>query len=98
MSTAMERRMVYGTKRWKYHRQIAMARARFLCEWCLEEGRHVGAALVHHIVSIRSGGKAFDQENLVAVCAACHITAHAAAEENPEVDPRWNRLVQELLN
>lgn len=42
-----------------------------LCEQCEKEGRLTPAEEVHHIIPL-SGGGTHDEENLMALCKACH--------------------------
>lgn len=47
-----------------------------LCEMCLKEGKAVPTEQVHHIVPISEGGGHTD-DNLMALCRACHARLHA---------------------
>ena len=45
------------------------------CERCLKHGKHVKAALVHHKVYVKNGGKD-GAHNLEALCHSCHEYEH----------------------
>lgn len=45
------------------------------CERCLKEGKHVRAALVHHVQYVRNGG-GNGNGNLQALCHHCHEEIH----------------------
>jgi 5-methylcytosine-specific restriction protein A len=52
-------------------------RAHPLCVQCLGRGRVTMATEVHHIVKLRDGGHDAD-DNLMALCHACHSAITAA--------------------
>lgn len=60
----------YGTA-WERLRSAVMRRDRWLCQPCLSKGRPTPASAVDHITPKASGGTD-DQENLQAICKACH--------------------------
>ena len=95
MSTKLERRTVYATKRWGVLRRLALARDGGLCVRCRAEGRTSAAEIVHHLEPIRDGGAPWELENCESVCRACHT-----AEHGPTPTPAqrgWTNLVRELL-
>ncbi len=53
-----------------------------LCERCLEAGRYVPAAEVHHKLALDKGGTN-DESNLQALCKSCH-SAITIAETNSD--------------
>ena len=61
----------YRSHAWKKKRQDFLIEHPF-CEECRRQGRLSKATLVDHIIPIRMGGPALDDENLQALCASCH--------------------------
>jgi len=59
----------YGTQ-WRKIRERYVSKHP-LCERCLEVGRYVPVAEVHHIVPIDDGGT-HAEDNLVSLCRSCH--------------------------
>jgi len=62
---------IYNSKRWKKIRKLKLA-LNPLCEDCQTLGLIESANHVDHIESIRSGGAAFDLNNLKSLCVGCH--------------------------
>lgn len=82
-----ERQAVYQSKRWKDLRK-AYFQEHPLCERCLKEGRITPAHDIHHRLSPFCKGltpeekdrRAFDPNNLMALCVECHIKEHRNGE------------------
>lgn len=78
-----ERQALYQSKRWKDLREY-MVMTHPLCEDCLKEGRITATTEIHHIKSPFQRGlseeekarRAYDEDNLVALCRDCHIKRH----------------------
>lgn len=78
-----ERQEIYNTKRWKDLRRL-IVQEHPLCEDCLKNGRITPTEEVHHILSPFKKGlseeekikRAYDVDNLVALCKDCHIKRH----------------------
>ena len=64
-------RAFYISKEWKRLRQNFLIEHPF-CEECRKKGRLTKATVVDHIVPIRMGGSALDENNLQPLCASCH--------------------------
>ncbi len=67
----------YSTARWQRYRAWYMAR-HALCENCLQHGITKAADMVHHIISIRSGGDMYNESNTESLCNPCHAIKTAA--------------------
>lgn len=82
-----ERQALYQSKRWKEVRKVYYE-AHPLCERCLQEGRITPAHDIHHRLSPFKRGlteeekyrRAFDPNNLMALCVECHIKEHRKGE------------------
>jgi 5-methylcytosine-specific restriction enzyme A len=61
----------YHSTEWRRCRQNFLIEHPF-CEECRKHGRLTRATLVDHIVPIRQGGAALDENNLQALCSSCH--------------------------
>ena len=59
----------YG-RAWQHIRTLYIA-AHPLCEQCAADGRLTPAREVHHVIPLADGGS-HDDENLIALCKACH--------------------------
>lgn len=78
-----ERQELYNTSRWKSLREL-MVQKYPLCQDCLKEGRITPTQEIHHIKSPFAKGltleekekRAYDVDNLVALCRECHIKRH----------------------
>ncbi len=75
-----ENKKRYGY-RWRKIRALFLA-AHPLCEMCRKAGRFTEATEVHHILPLAHGGT-HDEENLMALCKACHSRISA------ESGDRW---------
>lgn len=61
----------YHSKAWKRLRQNFLVEHPFCCE-CMKAGKLIKAVVVDHVIPIRQGGPALDENNLQALCASCH--------------------------
>lgn len=61
----------YHSKEWKRLRQNFLIENPF-CVECRKAGKLTKATVVDHIVPIRQGGHALDENNLQSLCASCH--------------------------
>ena len=57
--------------RWQRLREMHLS-GEPLCRRCTAQGRTTLAVLVDHIVPIRDGGDALDDDNLQSLCRRCH--------------------------
>lgn len=75
------RNEIYATSRWRKLRSGYIMQHP-LCEICLLDGRVVPSEDVHHKDSfmnydgLQRLGKAYDTDNLVALCKRCHAALH----------------------
>ena len=106
MSTAAERRAVYGSRRWRALRLEVLEAAGWLCQCpdCESDGRTMGAELVHHVKPWQEGktkaerqALAFDRGNLLAVSRRCHAQIHAAQKPQNPAAQQWAAFTFELL-
>lgn len=71
----------YKTNRWCICRDAYLKKVSYLCEDCLEKGIVKGADEVHHIIHLNAVNMndpkiAFNEQNLKALCKACHTAQH----------------------
>lgn len=67
----------YGSARWKRTRQKILRRDGYMCQICKRYGKLTEAAEVHHIEHLEDNPKrAFDPDNLISLCKACHRRQH----------------------
>ena len=81
----------YKSKAWQACRASYLAKAHYLCEDCLRQGRFTPAEIVHHIIpltpeNITDPGVSLNHENLRAVCRECHAQEHGARPRRYKVD------------
>jgi len=76
-------REVYSTTRWRLVRDLAMTRAKGLCEICYENGIIEKGVICDHIVPIKANDElTWDLSNLRILCRSCHNKV--TAEQNKE--------------
>ena len=61
----------YHSREWKRLRQNFLIEHPF-CVECRKVGKLTKATVVDHVVPIRQGGPALDENNLQSLCASCH--------------------------
>ena len=67
----------YDSAKWKATRARVLKRDGYMCRECRKYGRMREAKIVHHIEHLdEHPEKAFDMNNLVSLCMACHDKAH----------------------
>ena len=67
----------YKSKKWKAKTKAIKKRDGYKCVWCARYGRNRPAVVVHHIKHVDEYPElAFDGDNLVSLCQACHNKAH----------------------
>ena len=67
----------YQSAKWQKKSMSVKRRQGYRCAWCARYGRATQAVVVHHIKHIDEHPElAFDDDNLVALCLACHNKAH----------------------
>lgn len=88
------RQSIYQTQRWRSLR-LAYLQEHPLCESCLERGLIVPSEQVHHrdsFIKYKSNinamlERAYDYNNLQALCATCHSRLHA----NEQKEKRYGK-------
>lgn len=81
--------IIYKNRQWQVVRAIAMARDNGLCLVCLSDKRIRPADMVHHIVEVAEDKRtAYDVDNLISLCNACHANVHAAYTDSRESERR----------
>lgn len=69
--------MNYKSRRWKRKRENMLRRDGYKCKECIRYGRVTQANTVHHIKPVESHPElAFDNMNLISLCAGCHNKMH----------------------
>lgn len=64
-------------RRWRHTRLAALRRDGYQCQICRRYGRMVEATEVHHIKHADEYPElAFDLDNLISLCKACHNKQH----------------------
>ena len=67
----------YNSSRWKRKAEKIKRRDGYKCVWCRRYGKSVSAVVVHHIKHADEWLElAYDDDNLVSLCQACHNKAH----------------------
>ena len=67
----------YKSREWKLKRQEILRRDNFECQLCKARGLANKGVLVHHIKPLKSKPHlAFDNDNLITLCTACHEKEH----------------------
>lgn len=67
----------YDSARWKKKRARILRRDGYMCQRCRRYGRHVEAREVHHIKPVDEFPElAWNDDNLVSLCHACHNAQH----------------------
>ena len=67
----------YNSKRWKTKRKKILKRDDYRCQNCKKYGKMVEATQVHHIKHTDKYPElAFEDENLISLCLACHNKEH----------------------
>lgn len=67
----------YNLPRWKRKRERILRRDGYKCQMCKRYGRNTDATTVHHVKHVDEYPElAWEDGNLVSLCAACHDKAH----------------------
>lgn len=67
----------YNSTRWKRKAEKIKRRDGYKCAWCRRYGKSIPAVVVHHIKHADEWPElAYDDDNLVSLCQACHNKAH----------------------
>lgn len=61
----------YHSREWRHLRKVFLTEHPF-CTECWKKGKLTEASVVDHVVPIRQGGPALNENNLQALCASCH--------------------------
>ncbi|WP_309296378.1 HNH endonuclease signature motif containing protein [Sporosarcina sp. NCCP-2331] len=63
----------YQTTAWRNTRKVALMRDDWLCQHCLNKGKHKTAEMVDHIIpTLVDWEKRLELDNLQSLCNACH--------------------------
>lgn len=77
----------YKSKKWEHKRKAILQRDGHLCQVCKKYGYSVEANTVHHIKPVEFFPElAWDDNNLISLCAGCHNKAH------PERNKKWHKM------
>lgn len=80
----------YGSARWKKKREKILRRDKYQCRECRRYGRITEAKEVHHVKHADEYPElAWDDDNLVSLCAACHRKQHPEKAEKAGMARRW---------
>ena len=90
----------YKSKAWRKTRESYLSSINYLCQRCLEQGRHTPVSDVHHIIhlnesNINDPDIALNHENLIGLCKECHNTVHgngSAVRDDLEFDEQGNLI------
>lgn len=67
----------YSSSKWKRKRESVLRRDGYKCQRCKRYGMNVEATTVHHIKHVDEyPDLAWDDNNMISLCAACHDKAH----------------------
>lgn len=73
----------YNAPRWRRLRASVLRRDGYLCRYCLRYGRRRQATTVHHIEHADEHPElAYNADNLVSLCEACHNKMHPEKAKN----------------
>ena len=74
---------IYHNKRYKRARAAALKRDEYLCQYCKRYGRMRQATITHHIKPVEIDPElAYNADNLVSLCMACHNKMHPEKAQN----------------
>lgn len=74
----------YNSKGWKRIRKVALIRDGGMCVWCRDDGLHVKAFHVDHVVPLeKDRSKGLLLSNLQSLCVSCHSRKTAIDIHNP---------------
>ena len=86
---AKDKAEIYNSREWRELRAAKLCSTNGLCEECLKQGIVTPARCVHHVVPIETARTkdemkrlAFDVNNLLALCFACHARIHKELGSN----------------
>lgn len=87
-------RKFYNSAEWKSLRERKFAEANGLCEICARSNRIVVGTQVHHIIPIeKAPEKAFDYDNLILLCDACHNEQHDRVSPLEQFFEAWDKEI-----
>lgn len=67
----------YNSKRWREKSRRILRRDGYVCQECRKYGRKTEATIVHHIKHVDEYPElAWDNNNLISLCTACHNKMH----------------------
>ena len=72
----------YRSAKWKQKRARILRRDAYMCQRCRRYGKITAATIVHHIKHAEEYPElAYDDENLISLCDACHNKVHPEKAE-----------------
>ena len=75
--TEVEKAVFYTSAKWKRFRKCILIRDDYTCQRCKRYGRLTPAREVHHIKHLEDFPElAYDPQNCVSLCRACHNMQH----------------------
>ena len=81
----------YLTPRWQRKRAAILSRDKYQCQDCKRYGRAREAKEVHHIKHLDDFPElAYDNDNLISLCSACHRKRHP--EKGANGTKRYSRV------
>ena len=85
----------YKSSAWEKKRLEILERDNYECQVCKEEGGFTPATTVHHILHLENRPDlAFDNDNLLSVCAACHNKEHPERFIHRIMESKRNKLAE----
>ena len=76
----------YLSSKWKRKRKAILKRDGYECQDCKRYGRIREATEVHHIKHLEDAPElAYDNDNLISLCKACHNARHPEKGMNPSL-------------
>lgn len=89
--TREETEKFYTSAKWRRKQKAILRRDHYQCQLCKRYGRITEAKIVHHKLELAEYPElAFDDDNLVSVCQACHNKLHDEKGKKSQ-QQRWRK-------
>ena len=87
--------MDYKSKRWKVKQGRCLRKAGYACQECARYGKRADANTAHHVYPAEEyPGYAWEDWNLIALCATCHNAMHdRTTRELTAEGERWKKKI-----
>lgn len=86
---------IHKSMRWKRKREQILRRDDYLCQDCKRYGKRVDATEVHHIKHVDEYPElAYQNDNLISLCAACHNKRHPEKGNRKRYPPGSEKFYQ----